>query len=69
MKSREFFFITGIISTIIGFYYILFLKSIWIRIGLNPYEISIISDGIFFVLMGVAIVMVSSRKWDSEERK
>lgn len=69
MKNREFFFITGIASTIIGLYYILFLKSISVQPGTIPYMISIIPDGIFFIAMGMAIIIVSSRKWESEKEK
>jgi hypothetical protein len=34
----------------------------------NIFQISVISDGIMLVIMGIAMVIVSSREWDSEKR-
>jgi len=67
MKDREFFFVIGIIVILIGFYMIL-VKTIGVQIGDHITQISVISDGILLIIMGIAMVIVSSRKWDSEKR-
>lgn len=67
MKDREVFFVIGIIVILIGFYMIL-VKTIGVQFGDQITQISVISDGILLIIMGIAMVIVSSRKWDSEKR-
>jgi ABC-type transport system involved in cytochrome c biogenesis permease component len=67
MKDREVFFIISIIVILIGFYMIL-VKTIGVKLGDSLTRISVISDGIFLIIMGIAMVIVSSRKWDSEKK-
>jgi ABC-type transport system involved in cytochrome c biogenesis permease component len=68
MKDREAFFAISIIVILIGFYMLL-VKTIGVKFGDNLFHISVISDGIFLIIMGIAMVIVSSREWDSEKRK
>jgi hypothetical protein len=35
----------------------------------NRFQVSVVSDGIMLIIMGIAMVIVSSREWDSEKRK
>ncbi len=65
MKDREVFFVIGIIVIIMGFYMLL-VKTIGVKFGDNLFQISVISDGIMLIFLGIAIVIVSSKEWDSE---
>ncbi|VVB92247.1 Uncharacterised protein [uncultured archaeon] len=66
MKNRELFFVTGIIAIVIGLYLLIFVQSIGIDFGgHNIIKISTIFDGVFLTIMGIAIVIASSRDWDS----
>jgi len=67
MKNREVFFVISIIIILTGFYMLL-VKTIGVKFGDNLFQISVISDGIMLILMGIAMVIVSSREWDSEKR-
>gem|GEM_PF-1326354 len=67
MKNREVFFVISIIVILVGFY-MLFVKTIWVQLGVdNRFQVSVVSDGIMLIIMGIAMVIVSSRKWDSEK--
>jgi putative Mn2+ efflux pump MntP len=68
MKDREVFFVISIIVILIGFYMLL-VKTIGVKLGDNLFQVSVISDGILLIIMGIAMVIVSSREWDSEKRK
>jgi len=69
MKDREVFFVISILVILIGFYMLL-VKTIGVKYGDNPIvHVSVISDGIFLIIIGIAMVIVSSRGWDSEKRK
>jgi len=67
MKDRQSFFIISILVIFTGFYMIL-LKTIGVKYGDNIFQVSVISDGIFLIMMGIAMVIVSSREWDSEKQ-
>jgi multisubunit Na+/H+ antiporter MnhC subunit len=67
MKDREVFFVISILVILIGFYMLL-VKTIGVKLGDNLFHVSVISDGIFLIIMGIAMVIVSSREWDSEKR-
>jgi len=67
MKNREVFFVISIIVILIGFYMIL-VKTIGMQFGTNPVvQIPVVSDGIMLMIMGIAMVIVSLREWDSEK--
>lgn len=66
MKNREVFFVISIIVILTGFYMIL-VKTIGVKFGDRLFQVSVISDGIMLIIMGIAMVIVSSSKWDSEE--
>ncbi len=69
MKNREVFFVISIIVILVGFYMLL-VKTIWVQLGVdNIFQISVVSDGIMLIIMGITMVIVSSREWDSEKRK
>jgi E3 ubiquitin-protein ligase DOA10 len=63
MKNREVFFVVSIIVILIGFYMLL-LKTIGVELGDNLFQVSIIFDGIMLIILGIAMVIVSSREWD-----
>ena len=46
----------------------LLVKTIGVKLGDQLFQVSVISDGIMLIMMGIAMVIVSSRKWDSEKR-
>ncbi len=67
MKYRAAFFVTGIISIALGLYLMIFVQTMTIDIVGRVIQISTISDGMLLTVMGIAIVIASSRQWDSEK--
>ena len=69
MRDRDAFFVTGIITTAAGFYFIVFVRTIGIDFGGgNVRQISILFDGAFLAVMGIAIIILSSTEWSTEKR-
>jgi len=66
MKNREVFFLISIVVILTGFYMVL-IKTIGVKFGDSLFQISVVSDGIMLIIMGIAMVIVSSREWDSEK--
>lgn len=66
MKDREAFFVTGIMAILAGLFLMIFVQSMPIDTGVII-QISTISDGVFLIVMGIAIVIASSKKWNSDE--
>lgn len=67
MKNREVFFLTGILVILIGFYMLL-VQTIGMKLGDTTFQVSVVRDGAMLIIMGIAIVIVSSREWDSEKK-
>jgi hypothetical protein len=44
------------------------MKTVGVKLGDNLFHVSVIPDGIMLIIMGIAMVIVSSREWDSEKR-
>ncbi|MFZ3166578.1 MAG: hypothetical protein WA130_03110 [Candidatus Methanoperedens sp.] len=68
MKDREIFLGTGILTIMVGFYWLV-AQSMKIELGTVTYEISTIFDGGFSIILGIAIVISCLREWDSEKGK
>ena len=67
MKNREVFFAIGILVISSGFY-MLFAQTVGVKLGDNLNQVPVINDGIMLIIMGIAMVIVSSREWDSGKR-
>ncbi len=68
MNDREAFFIIGIITIVVGLYLMIFVRTTGIDFGgQNIIQISTIFDGALLTIMGIAILIASSKKWDSEK--
>ncbi len=63
MKNREVFFAIGILVMSSGFYMLL-AQTVGVKLGDNLYPVPVIYDGIMLIVMGIAMVIVSSREWD-----
>ena len=63
MKNREVFFAIGILVMSSGFYMLL-AQTVGVKLGDNLYQVPVIYDGIMLIIMGIAMVIVSSREWD-----
>lgn len=66
MKDRAAFFVTCIMAILAGLFLMIFVQSMPIDTGVII-QISTISDGAFLIVMGIAIVIASSKKWNSDE--